>query len=88
MSEKHKYVDPDKGFIIHPDMGNALRNYKGKETIAEVLEERDEAVAEGDEYWNTDHDAEMLETARNRSRDAGLIGDGWEYPDPPRRRKK
>lgn len=84
-----KWVDPKKGFVIHPDMGEALRNYRpGEDSIKGVFQARDRAVQEGQQYWNTDHDDEMAQTARERSQDAGLIGSGWRYPEVKRRKKR
>ena len=86
--EGNKWVDPKKGFIIHPDIQEGLRNYQpGSGGIKAVFEARDEAVASGEEYWNTDHDAEMAQTARERSQDAGKIAQGWEFPGVKRRKK-
>lgn len=87
MSEKHKWVDPEKAFVVHPDMGRALRDYRPDgDSLGEVFEWRDQMASSGEEYWNTDHDDEMRETAENRSKDAGIITSGWRFPSRKKRR--
>lgn len=65
-----KWLDPDKAFVVHPDMQEAMMDYNpSRDSFKEVFEARDEAVEDGEVYWNDDHDDEMAETARNRSKD-------------------
>lgn len=64
----NKFIDPDKAFIIHKDQWAWLRNYKGKDTPIDALfREREEKLDEGEPFWNSDHDEEMKETARERN---------------------
>ena len=73
----NKYVDDDH-FVIHPDMSYARRTYDGTpRSYAVAMEIRDEMVAEGEPYWNTDHDVEMAETARERTQTASASD--WRY---------
>lgn len=72
MSERRlkrgKWVDTDKAFVIHPDMQEALMNYRpGGDSIKECFEERKKKIDAGEPYHNSDHDVEMAETARLRS---------------------
>lgn len=72
MKEGKKYLNIRKSFCIHPDIQEAFKNYKGKNApnpFKQVFKERDKIIADdpNDTYWNTDHDVEMLETARERS---------------------
>lgn len=79
VERKRKWVDPDKAFVIHPDMQDALMNYDGTgRTIREVFDERDRRVADGETYHNDLHDEEMLETAEERTKLAAAKG--WKYP--------
>lgn len=74
--KERKYVDPEKAFIVHPDIADAFTEYDGDpDHFKKVFKERDEAIANGEYYWNTEHDVEMAETARIRSQQPG-----WEYP--------
>lgn len=64
----HKFVDPKKKFVVHPDMGAALSQYDGTDAaLKNCFLNRDEAVNNGQAYWETDHDFEMSETAEERS---------------------
>ena len=64
-----KWVDTKKAFVVHPDMQEALMNYNpSRSSFKDCFNARDEAVEAGEEYWETDHDVEMAETARERSR--------------------
>lgn len=79
-----RFVDPNKVFVVHPDMGFALKNYNGdRETISKVFKERDELVEKGEKYWNDLHDQEFLETAWERSHNPGwwlgLLDDEFTY---------
>lgn len=70
----------DRGFCVHRDIQEALMNYQpGGDSLSDVFEQRDQQVEDGEEYWNTNHDAEMLETAWERSHNPGWwLGDDYE----------
>ncbi len=55
-------------FVVHRDMQEALMNYRPGNGFQDVFDRRNELVAQGIKYWNTDHDAEMRETAYNNTR--------------------
>ncbi|WP_438980239.1 HNH endonuclease [Polynucleobacter sp.] len=81
-----KYVDPEKAFVVHPDITQAFMGYNGKDDYFKtVFEERNEKLLRGEVYWNTDHDKQLSETARDNSIDAGLIALGWMFHE---RKKK
>jgi hypothetical protein len=81
-----KYVDPERAFVVHPDITRAFLGYDGTEDyFKKVFQERDERVLNGEYYWNTDHDEQFARTARERSQDAELISLGWSFPE---RKKK
>lgn len=74
--KERKYVDPEKAFVVHPDIADQFTTYDGNpDHFKEVFRKRDKLVEEGEVYWNTEHDVEMAETARERSQQPG-----WEYP--------
>lgn len=75
-----KCVDPGSDYVVHPDVITAMHEYgalKGQafENMAAL---RNQMIEEGIEYWNTDHDAEMSETAIERTINAS--SHGWHYP--------
>lgn len=77
MERGSKYVD-DETFCVHPDTKKARKGYKGNGTsFTEMFRERDRLLEEGQPFWNTDHDVEMTETARQRSMDYELQGNVW-----------
>lgn len=78
-------VDPTEKFVVHPDMVEGLKRYRkgDKYAIAKVMSAREPLKEHGDVYWNPDHDAEMKETAVERTLNA--LNNGWVYPK--RRRK-
>jgi hypothetical protein len=78
-----KYT-PDTKFVVHPDMKHALQNYTGQESMDEALSMRDVVLDRGGVYWDTDHDEEMLETARERTQVASAAG--WHFPPSPKKR--
>jgi len=66
MKEGKKYAK-NEDFVIHPDIRDATKNYNGKDTFKDAFAKRDELLEGGEPFWNTDHDEEMLETARERT---------------------
>ena len=73
-----KYVER-KHFVIHPDTETAFKNYDGTPRSFKVMGEiREELIAEGEQYYDNDHDREMAETARERTILAQTKG--WHYP--------
>lgn len=79
-----KYTDDRKHFTVHPDIRDATMNYKGSGNVfQEVFKKREEKLKRGEKYWNTDHDVEMKQTARERS-----ITGLWKFPSVRRRKKK
>jgi len=69
MERGKKFVDADK-FVIHPDQKEWLKNYSGDPRELEAMFRlRSEALQAGVDFWNTDHDAEMKETARDRNKE-------------------
>lgn len=81
-----KYVDPEKAFVVHPDITRAFLGYDGTDGyFKQVFEERDQKILSGEYYWNTDHDTQMAQTARERSQDAAAITSGFTWFD---RKKK
>lgn len=75
-----KYVDPQKQFVVHEDMIRAFKEYAAGNTLAfqEMAERRNDLVAQGYLYHNTDHDAEMFQTAKERTLNA--LANGWIWP--------
>ena len=77
-----KYLDGR--MCIHPDIKDAIKNYKGKEvggsSIQRVFKFRNAMleVCEDIIYWDNDHDVEMLETAEERT--VTKATEGWKYP--------
>lgn len=72
-------VDPEEKFVVHPDMIEGFKNYRkgNKNAIAEVMQKRKPLKERGEIYWNTDHDAEMQQTAIERTLNA--LNLGWIY---------
>ena len=70
---RSKYVDQLRTFVVHPDLQAAYRNYRDGDSFEKMFEKRREKTANGEAYWNTDHDEEMLETARERSQNPEWI---------------
>ena len=75
-----KMADPKKEFVVHPDMVEVFENYRkgDKRAFQKMSEERNKKMANGETYWNTDHDQEMLETATERTNN--VISLGWIWP--------
>lgn len=79
MERKGKRFTDEKTFVVHPDMKDALQNYRPNGTaIKDVFAEREKAILRGDKYHNDEHDEEMLETAKNRTDNA--VANGWRFP--------
>jgi hypothetical protein len=81
MSERHrpgKFLDTRKAFTVHPDMQTFFEQYGQGMTFEEVRKLRDEMLANGEPYWQTDHDPEMKETAEERTKVAAARG--WRWP--------
>lgn len=74
-----KLVDPNKKFVIHPDMLRGFFEYRkgNKKAIQEVMDRRRPLKENGEIYWNTDHDAELKQTAIERTLNA--VNLGWIY---------
>lgn len=73
-------IDPYNHFVVHPDVIEAMHEYpmlKGQ-AFENMGAKRDELLSQGIAYWNTDHDAEMYETAVERT----ILAEsqGWHYP--------
>lgn len=73
-------ADPDKEFMVHPDMPEVFKNYRSgdKKAFQKMQKKRNEQIESGEIYWNTDHDEEMLETAKERTNN--VIALGWIWP--------
>lgn len=79
-----KFVSPDK-FVIHPDVRDLTQSYKGDpQHFKKGFEKRDELLAQGEPFWDTSHDEEMLETARENT-DNFIAKTGKKFPQ---RRKR
>ena len=76
MSERKgkKFVDPTKKFVVHPDILEGLKHYTSdNDSLKRVFQGREDARQSGVVYWNTEHDQEMIETAKERSLDPRFI---------------
>lgn len=81
-----KFVDPERAFVVHPDITRAFLGYDGTDDyFKKIFHDRDERVKNGEYYWNTDHDEQFARTARERSIDADMIAGGWTFVE---RKKK
>lgn len=80
-----RYVNPQTTFVVHPDMIRTFKEYSAGNLNAfqEMAERRNDLIMQGYLYHNTDHDAEMFETAEERTLNA--LANGWVWPS---RRKK
>jgi len=75
----------DKQFVVHKDIQEALQNYSpGGDSFKEVFAQRDQYVEDGVIYWNTDHDTEMAETAKERTQRAATKG--WRFPSSKKKK--
>ena len=70
----------DIDFVVHPDIERATKQYRkgNKHSYIDMARDRNNLIQEGEVYWNTDHDAEMLETAHERTLAAAILG--WIFP--------
>lgn len=77
-------VYDSSSFVIHEDMRQGFEEYRkgDKKAIQRVMERRKPLKENGEVYWNTDHDAEMAQTAVERTQNA--ISLGWIF----KRKKK
>ena len=73
-------VEHGESFVVHPDMVKGFQEYRkgNSNAINEVMERRKPLKEHGEIYWATDHDAEMAETALERTKEAKSRG--WKYP--------
>lgn len=79
--KERKYVDPNEAFVVHPDVTDGFITYNGDpDHFKKVFRGRNKKLQDGEEYWNSDHDVEMQQTAEERSKKPG-----WMFP---RRKKK
>ena len=78
MTERGRKVKRDNSFTIHPDVWDWYKTYEPNKCFQEVNELRNKKLAEGEPIHNPDHDAEMLETAKNNT-DNAVVG-GWKFP--------
>lgn len=71
---------PENAFVLHPDNEIARQLYAtlGNEAYDQMMAHRDELLAQGEPYWNPDHDAEMLQTAAENT----ILAEsqGWSFP--------
>lgn len=83
-----KYVDISEEFCVHPDMREAFAGFTGdKDSFKRVFKRRDHKVLNNEKYWMSDHDIEMMETARENTENYIMkTGDKW--PSSRRRRRK
>jgi len=81
-----RYANKDKRFIVHPDMIEAFTGYDGtKDSFKRVFSKRDKQVADGEVFWNADHDEELAQTAKENTDNA--IARGWRFPKRKKRGK-
>lgn len=85
--KKGKLADPKKEFVIHPDMVEVFQEYRkgDKQAFNKMGKKRQEKLDQGETYWNTDHDAEMLQTAKERTDNVTVLG--WIWPRHQKRKK-
>ena len=81
-----KLADPNKKFMVHPDMLQGFAEYRkgNKKAIQEVMVRRKPLKEHGEIYWSTDHDEEMAQTAVERTLNA--LNLGWVYPRPKKQK--
>jgi hypothetical protein len=72
-------VDPTQDFVVHPDVIDAVNAYRGgvKNAFELMAQARNEVLGQGEIYHNPDHDAEMAETALERTLNA--VAAGWRF---------
>lgn len=73
-------LDPEKTFIVHPDMPEVFQEYRkgNKNAFAQMFAKRNAKKEANEAYWNTEHDSEMAETASDNTKSA--ITKGWKWP--------
>lgn len=78
--KKGKLADVRKEFVIHEDMVEVFEEYRkgDKQAFNKMGKKRQEKLERGEVYWNTDHDDEMLETAKERTDNVTALG--WIWP--------
>lgn len=81
MSErKGRRVKQDGSFTVHPDQHEFFKRYRrGGPTMDEIMNERKRKLEQGEPIHNTDHDAELKETAKINT-DNAITGRGWIFP--------
>jgi hypothetical protein len=67
-----KFVDPNKGFVVHPNVLLAYLTYRGK------AEEFEEVMHQAKEGHNDEYDQYMLEIAEQRTIAQAILGWKWE----------
>ena len=75
-----KWIDPDKEFVVHPDILESFQNYNGSGcSFASTFKARGEVLAHDPDmiYHDDSHDREMEETARERTRVYAAKGNKW-----------
>jgi len=88
MTEKYA----DGKFVVHPDIKDAFKKYKGREVGGDSLQRTfrfRNAMLDACEdivYWDGDHDVEMKEIAEERTVTKATAG--WRYPKRMFRRQK
>lgn len=79
MERKRRRVKRGDSFTVHEDMLDFYKGYgRGGPSMEEIGRRRNQKLKEGDAFWNTDHDEEMKETARNNTDNA--VCKGWKFP--------
>lgn len=82
-----RWIDTTKVFTVHPDVAKALKKYKpgSKDSLDKMFEDRNQILEQGDEYWNSLHDAEFAETAEENTDIAAARG--WRFPQRPKKKR-
>lgn len=77
---ERKYLDPDREFVVHTDIQEVTKNYKGGNSFNVVFERRNKVLKHDPDmiYHNPIHDIEMRNTAVDRTkRFVELVGRPW-----------
>lgn len=83
---EYEHNDNLEPAVIHPDITYATRHYDGTgKSFEECMELRRQARAEGREYWQSDWDLQLAQTAEERTKCAA--SKGWRFPKVGERRK-
>ena len=73
--------------VEHPDVTYATRNYDGTPTgFDHMIELRNEAIENDENYWQDEHDIELKETAEERT--LWKAAEGWVWPVVGSRKKQ